>query len=80
MRQNLEFLTEALPPQADVQECRAASEDARARLIGTETRLRQRDTSQPLRKPRRRHRTGSEQAGTHHNHNERKEVGWLAFA
>lgn len=79
MRQNMEFLTEALPPQADVQECRAASEDARARLIGTETRLRQRDTSQPLRK-RRRHRTGSKQAGTHHNHNERKEVGWLAFA
>ena len=78
MRQYMKFLTEALPPKAAVPECRAASDDARARLIGNGTRLGQSDTSQPLLKQGRQHRAGSERAGTHYN--ERKEVSWPAFA
>ena len=78
MRQYMKFLTEALSPQVDVPECRAASDDARARLIGNGTRLGQSDTSQPLLKQGRQHRAGSERAGTHYN--ERKEVSWPAFA
>lgn len=78
MRQYMKFITEALPPKAAVPECRAASDDARARLIGNGTRLGQSDTSQPLLKQGRQHRPGSERAGTHYN--ERKEVSWPAFA
>ncbi len=78
MRQYIEFFTEALPPKAGVQEYRAASEDEQARLIGTGTCLGQRFKAQPALKQRRRYRTGSERAGTHHNY--RKKGGWPAFA
>lgn len=78
MRQYMKFITEALPPKAAVPECRAASDDARARLIGNGSCLGQRDTSQPLLKQGRTHRPGSGRAGTHYN--ERKEVSWPAFA
>ena len=59
------------------QVCCAASEDARARFIRTGTRL-GRSYPAALLKQGRKHRPGSERAGTHHN--DRKEVGWLAFA
>lgn len=78
MRQYMKFITEALPPKAAVPERRAASDDARARLIGNGSRLGQRDTSQPPLKQGRNAPTGSERAGTHYN--ERKEVCWPAFA